>query len=132
MYKRILAFSKKAENKELVLHSLLALIIRVAGAGAAFLMNIVVARYLGASEAGYFFLGITVSTIMVSIGRIGGDQVILKYVSIYSEKGEWDKANGIMSKIMSWSLLATSLIALPTCIFSKQIAIYFFHKEAFH
>ena len=132
MYKKILAFSQKEENKELLLHSSLALIIRVGGAAASFVMNIVIARYLGATESGYFFLAVTVSTIMVSIGRIGGDHIILRYVSIYNEKGEWKKVNGIMSKIMSWSLLATIIITVPTCIFSKQIAIYFFHKEQLH
>src|SRR6266487_228954 len=129
MYKKILAFSKKEENKELVLHSLLAFIVRIGGAAASFLMNIVIARYLGASESGYFFLAITVSTLLVSIGRIGGDQVILRFVSIYSDKQEWSKVNGVMSKIISWSFITTTLITIPICVFSKQIALYFFHKE---
>ena len=55
MYKKFAAFSKKEENKELVTHSMLALIARVGGSGIAFLMNVVIARYLGEKGSRFFF-----------------------------------------------------------------------------
>jgi len=131
MYKKVLLFSKKEENKELVLHSLIALVVRGGGAAASFLMNIVIARYLGVTESGYFFLALTVATLLSTVGRIGADQVVLRFVSVFGEKNEWDKVHAIMSKIMQWTFIGTIMLTIPLCVFSKQIAIYFFHKEEF-
>src|ERR1700759_4605861 len=107
MYKRIAAFSKKEENKELVTHSMLALIARIGGSGIAFLMNVVVARYLGEKESGYFFLAVTVSVVLGTIGRVGADQSVLRFVSIHSKRQEWDKVHGVINTLMKWGLLVT-------------------------
>jgi O-antigen/teichoic acid export membrane protein len=131
MYKRIAAFSKKEENKELVTHSVVALIARVCGAGIAFLMNVVIARYLGEKESGYFFLAITVSIFLGTVGRVGADQSVLRFVSIYSKQGDWEKVHGVINTLMKWGLIVTTLVAIILCIFSRTIAIDFFHKPEF-
>jgi O-antigen/teichoic acid export membrane protein len=125
---KLRSLTKKEENKELLIHSLLSITVRIVGAGAAFLMNVFVARYLGATEAGYFFLAVIITTLLATIGRIGADQTILRFVSIYSEEGEWIKVHALMKKIMLWTFLPILGLALLTCVFSKQISIYFFHK----
>jgi len=119
---------KKEENKELVKHSFISVAVRIGGAAAAFFMNVVVARYLGAEESGYFFLAITTVTLLATIGRIGADQTILRYVSVYSEKREWNKIHAIMNKIMLWSWLPLLTLSMLLCLFSRQISIYFFSK----
>ncbi|MBV9961195.1 MAG: oligosaccharide flippase family protein [Parafilimonas sp.] len=121
--------SKKEENKELIKHSFAALIARIGGAIAAFLMNLVVARYLGASEAGYFFLAVTITTLISTIGRIGADQTILRFVGIYSSASDWNKVHGVLRKIINWSNLTTIPLTAIICVFSKQISVYIFHKE---
>lgn len=131
VYKRIASFSKKEENRELVKHSMLALIVRVSGAGVAFLMNVVIARYLGSKEAGYFFLAFTVSVMLATIGRVGADQTVLRFVSIYGKQKEWDKVHGVINTLMKWGLMVTGAMAIIICIFSKPIAQYFFHKAEF-
>src|SRR6478735_9633371 len=119
---------KKEENKELVKHSFVSLLVRIGGAAAAFFMNVVAARYLGAEQAGYFFLAVTVSTLIATIGRVGADQTILRFVSIYGEEKQWNKVHAAVRKIIGWSSFL--LIGLTTliCIFSKQISVYLFHK----
>jgi O-antigen/teichoic acid export membrane protein len=131
MYKKIVSFSKKEENKELLTHSMLALIVRVAGAGAAFLMNVIIARYLGEKESGYFFLAVTVSVVLGTIGRVGADQSVLRFVSIYSKQKEWEKVHGVINILMKWGLITTIIIAILVCAFARQIAVYFFHKPEF-
>src|SRR5436305_5594145 len=113
--------SRKEENQELIKHSFAALIARIGGAIAAFLMNLVVARYLGASQAGYFFLAVTVTTLISTIGRIGADQTILRFVGIYSSGSEWNKVHGVLRKIIYWSNITTLPLTIIICIFSKQI-----------
>ena len=131
MYKRIAAFSKKEENKELVTHSMLALIVRLSGAGIAFFMNVVIARYLGERESGFFFLAVTVSIVLGTIGRVGADQSVLRFVSIYSRLNEWEKVHGVINILMKWGLIVTCIMTIIVCIFSRAIAVYFFHKPEF-
>src|SRR5438105_7903991 len=102
---RLQSLSKKEENKELLKHSFISILVRMGGAAAAFFMTVIVARYLGAEESGYFFLAITTITLLATIGRVGADQTVLRYVSVYSEKQEWNKVHAVMSKIMLWSWL---------------------------
>lgn len=130
LFVRLKAIKDKKENKELILQSLLALTVRVGGAGASFLMNVVVARYLGATEAGYFFLSVTITTLLATVGRIGADQTVLRFVSIYSDKNEWDKVKAILQTITKWSFIPLVLIAACVCIFSGYISSNIFHKEA--
>jgi O-antigen/teichoic acid export membrane protein len=129
-YTRVALFAKKEENKELILHSLIALGVRIGGAAASFLMNIVIARYLGASESGYFFLVVTITTLLATAGRVGADQTVLRFVSIHSQAGDWGKVRGIIKTITKWTILPLIAITFLVCLFSKQISVYFFHKEA--
>jgi len=131
MYKKLAAFSKKEENKELVTHSVIALIARIVGAGITFLMNVIVARYLGEKESGYFFLAITISIFLGTVGRVGGDQSVLRFVSIYSKQRNWEKVHGVVNILMKWGLLVTVIISAFLCIFSGPIASDFFHKPEF-
>lgn len=128
VYNKIKSFNKKEENKELVKHSLLALIIRIGGAGAAFLMNIIISRYLGASQAGYFFLAISITTIIASVGRIGADQTVLRFVSLHGEYNEWQKVHGLMKKLLAWTYLPLIALTIILCAFAKPISVYFFNK----
>ena len=128
-YKKLKNFGKNAENKELVKHSFLALVIRIFGAGAAFLMNVVVARYIGAEQAGYFFLAVSITTLVASIGRVGADQTVLRFVSIHAEKKEWPNVHAVMKKMMMWTYLPLIFFTVVMCVFAKQISVYLFHKE---
>jgi len=119
---------KKEENKELVKHSFISLGVRIGGAAAAFLMNVVVARYLGAEQSGYFFLAVTTITLLATMGRVGADQTVLRYVSVYGENKEWNKVHAVMNKIMLWSWLPLSLLTVLVCLFSRPISIYLFGK----
>ena len=57
MKSKIKALLADKEHRHTVINSLLALAIRVLGAGMSFVFNLIIARQLGAGEAGYFFLG---------------------------------------------------------------------------
>lgn len=129
VYTRLKALGKKEENKELIIHSITALILRIGGAGAAFLMNVAVARYLGASEAGYFFLAVSVTSVLAAIGRVGADQTVLRFVGMHSAMGEWEEVHAVIKKIMSWTYIPLFVLTVLVCVFAKPISIYFFHKE---
>jgi O-antigen/teichoic acid export membrane protein len=128
--KRLKNFNRKKDNKELVRHSFVALIMRIAGAIIAFAMNVVVARLLGAEESGYFFLAVTFATLLATVGRVGADQTVLRFVSIYGSENKWNTVHAVMRKIMSWSVVPLLAITAIVCMSSELIANYFFHKPA--
>lgn len=127
--KKLKKFNSNEENRELVLHSIFALTIRAVAAVIAFLMNVVVARKLGADQAGYFFLAIAVTTLIASIGRVGADNTVLRFVSVHGQKEEWALVNAVIRKMLSWTYIPLIGMAIIGCIFSKQISIYCFNKD---
>lgn len=128
---KVRSFSKNGVNMELITHSVLALIARAGGAFAGFFMNIVVARYLGIDQAGYFFLAITVITLVATFGRIGADNAVLRFVSVHSAKSEWEEVHGIINGILKWVWLITGILTIVICLCSKLFAVYIFHKPEF-
>lgn len=131
MKQRLLKKLKGEADRELIRDSVVALIVRSAGAVAAFAMSIVVSRYLGADEAGYIFLGITVSTLMATLGRFGADLSVLKYISIHAAKNEWSMVRAILAVLLKWSYTPLIFITLILCLAAKPIAIYIFQKPSF-
>lgn len=129
--KKIIQYPKTKSTKELISHSLVALIIRTIGAGAAFIMSIVVSRYLGAEGAGYLFLGITVSTLIATLGRVGADLSVLKYISIHAGKNEWPMIAAVLKVFLQWTYLPTLILTIFICCLSKPIAVVLFDKPAF-
>lgn len=128
--KKIKKIGKKDENRELVKHSFAALLMRMGGAAIAFAMNVIVARKLGADESGYFFLAVTFATLLGTIGRIGADQTVLRFVSINSAAGNWNTVHAVIRKITAWSTLPLLAVTILVAVFAKPIAIYFFSKPA--
>jgi len=55
MLSKIKAILNDAEHRHTAINAAIALFIRVFGAGMAFVFNLIIARQLGAEQAGYFF-----------------------------------------------------------------------------
>jgi O-antigen/teichoic acid export membrane protein len=68
----------RSESRALALDTLLALVVRLAGAGAGFVMSLVVARTLGAEQSGYFLLAFSIITFLAAVSRAGLDNVVLR------------------------------------------------------
>ncbi|PKF50694.1 oligosaccharide flippase family protein [Enterovibrio nigricans] len=68
------------ERKQLLFHTGLAGIFRVLSACAAFLLSIVVARILGPTESGYFFLGLGLTTMLGTLCLLGMDNALLRFI----------------------------------------------------
>ena len=59
-----------------------AFIARVAGTGLAFLFSVMLARLLGTSDTGVFFLALTIVTIGATVARLGLDNAVLRFASV--------------------------------------------------
>lgn len=103
-------------SREMLLGSAVAMLVKVLAAGAAFLMNLVVARSLGASEAGLFFFGLTLITLLAAISRMGLDNSLVRFVAAEHNQQNSTAVLGVYRKGMLWasglSLVITGLLLL--------------------
>ncbi len=71
------------------------MLIKLLAIGATFLMNIVFSRALGAEGIGEFFLVLGLVTILSTIGKLGFDRPVLRYVAAFASKNEWGKVKAV-------------------------------------
>lgn len=97
--------------KEILNKGFAVLIMRTLGAGLAFLLILMFARWLGAEQFGIFSLGLTIVTILGVISRWGLEQVTLKQVAAHlSNKPEVSKG------YVRSALIFTFVFSLIICL----------------
>ncbi len=79
-------------RRELLRGSSLALLLRVAGVGAAYLFNFVIARKFGASVVGAFAVTTTIIMILGMLSRFGFDRAIVRFVASSLSAGSRSEA----------------------------------------
>jgi O-antigen/teichoic acid export membrane protein len=96
----------------------LAFIVRIFGAGAGFLMSLVIARSLSPEESGLFFLGFAVFSVLATLSTLGLNTAFVRFVGAYSAENNWAIVNGIFIKGLKSSFLV-SIIVMGLLFFSS-------------
>lgn len=68
-----------------------------------FLMNLIIARSLGLVEAGLFFFGFTIITLLSSLGRLGLEQTLVRNIAVFKKSNSFSHIRSIYKKSMLWS-----------------------------
>ena len=113
---------------EVINGAAVAFVLKVLGAGLAFLFNLVLARTLGAEGAGLYFLALTVTTIATVFGRMGLDNTLLRYTAANASIDDWAAVKGVYVKGMRLALIASSLSAIAVFVFAPVLANKVFQK----
>lgn len=101
--------------------------IRVLGAGAAFALNVFIARQLPQDQAGLFYLAIAFVSVLSSIGMFGMNTAVLRFISPAASSGDWPSVNGIFVRAGTISACLLGAFSLFTFLMSAPIAALF-HK----
>lgn len=120
--------SRDTANKELLSESVIAFFIRSLSALVAFAVNVVIGRYLGAVESGYFFLALSLITILTTFCRMGSENIMLRYISIHYARGENNEMQSIVLLLLKRTFLF-SLVITPILVFSSHIIATLFFKQ---
>ena len=116
-------------KKELLLGSFFAFTIKAGGVASAFALNIVIARNLGAEQAGYFFLAQTILLILAPFSRQGLDNCLIRFIAGYKDK---DTNENNVAGIYRLALQRVTPVALSLSaslwFASEWLAIYVFSK----
>lgn len=113
---------------EVINGAAVALVLKVLGAGLAFLFNLVLARTLGAEGAGLYFLALTVTTIATVFGRIGLDNTLLRFTAANASVGDWSAVKGVYVKGMKLAFTASFVSAVVVFVFAPVLADRVFQK----
>lgn len=100
----------------------------IIGTGLKYLFELLIARQLGASLFGLFFLGIAVYRIGEVLATLGMQSGVLRYVAIFFGELDWKRIKGtilLSVKVVVFSSLITSITLI---IFSKPISINIFNR----
>lgn len=106
-----------------------ALVLRVFGAMLTFLLNLVIARFYGATGSGVYFLAFTVMTIAVVFGRMGMDNALLRFAAARAETGNWEQVKGVYHLGLSTAIIA-SLISTAIMVVAAPFLARVFHDPA--
>jgi len=86
---------RNGRHADLLKASALAFAVRVLGAVSGFIATLFIARVLGAEESGYYFLVLSVVSILAAVSRLGMDNTLIRFVgedatcTCKSVAGQW-------------------------------------------
>lgn len=104
--------------------------VRIAGAGAGFLFNVVLARLLGAEQSGAYALALTVSVITSVVARMGMDSAVLKFASAAYATHDTAALHIVERTIHKVVLAPTLILGAIGVIFAPWIAESIFRDPA--
>src|SRR6056297_1209385 len=96
--------------------AVLAFVLRSAGAGLAFLLNVVIGRLLGAEGTGLYFLALSVVSIGVVITKVGLDNTLLRFIASGASRGDWNSVLGVFR--MGMRLAVGTSLAAAVAVFA--------------
>ncbi|MFS0839918.1 flippase [Paenibacillus sp. 1P03SA] len=107
--------TQRSLSKMLMKSSSLSFLVNVGGIGIALILQILLARQLGAVSYGYYSFVTTVVTFLVFPTKLGFDTAIVRYVSSYRAHGQWAEVKGLLrraNQITAGLSLAVTVISL--------------------
>ncbi len=69
--------------------------LRVSGAGIGFILNVMLARLLGAEGAGIYYLALALTGIASLLSSVGIPDAVLRFIAAHAAYGEWSKVVGV-------------------------------------
>ncbi|WP_277053994.1 oligosaccharide flippase family protein [Pseudoalteromonas marina] len=126
MLAKVKGILSNAEHRHTAINTAIALAIRVLGAGMAFIFNLIIARQLGAEQAGYFFLSLAVAMLLSAVARLGFDNTVLRFTGANAKNGATVKF--VLNYALKFCLPVATAIALLLYLAAPFIANTVFNK----
>jgi O-antigen/teichoic acid export membrane protein len=100
-----------------------ALSMQVLGTALSFLFSLLLAKLIGASGLGLYFLCITTVEICSTISRLGLENAALKFISIAHASGDRGMLATLYRKCIGAAAVAAVVIALPAWLFLGMVPV---------
>lgn len=100
---------------------------RLGGAAAKFGQDLAVARLLGPSDAGAFFLAVTAATVASTAGRLGLDNTVVRFSASCAAMDDWPGVRGVGRRSLGITLAGAAIAALALAFAARALGIRVFH-----
>ena len=115
-------------NESLFRGGLMSFSIKILAALSSFLVNLMLARLLGAEMAGLIFLSLSIVTIATVLSRLGLGPVMTRFTSSFLADNEWPKINGLFRKSLALAFGASLAISTMLVFGGNAIGTQLFGK----
>ncbi len=105
-----------------------ALIIRVLGTVLGFVVSVMIARLLGAEGSGIYFLTVSVVMIASTVGRLGFDNTVVRFIAAHASQKEWADVYFVYRVAIKIIGLASALLSALLFVFASWLANDVFGK----
>lgn len=126
MFSKVKTLLNDTEHRHTAINAAIALVIRVLGAGMAFFFNLIIARQLGAEEAGYFFLSLALAMLLSAIANLGFENTVLRFSSANIRSGSQKRA--ILNFALKFSVPLACIFTMTVIYLAPIIATIAFNK----
>jgi O-antigen/teichoic acid export membrane protein len=96
---------------------------QVAGAGFSFLFSILLARLIGASEVGLYFIATTIVDIGATVSRLGLENAALRFTAVAYRRGDSGSLAALYRKSLGLALGMAIAIAVPAWLLVSQLPL---------
>ncbi|MEM6785763.1 MAG: oligosaccharide flippase family protein [Bacteroidota bacterium] len=118
------------DTRDLVSGAAIAFVVKLVGAGASFVLSLVIAKWLGAEGAGDFFLCVGVLVVVSALGRLGLDQAVIRFVAADASDGKWGRIRSLARTSIMWASGLLIACALFLAFGSHTLANVAFGRDA--
>lgn len=105
------------------------LILKIIGAILMLGFNVLLARKLGAKEAGIYYISLTCAIVASMFSRAGFDNVLLRFTAANAIMKSWDQVKGVYEKTIKISLILSILATLILLGSAHEISRIIFQKS---
>ena len=99
------------------------LLAQVGGVGLSFLFSVMLARLIGVSGVGLYFLAVTIVDVGATLSRLGLESASLRFASIAYSQGDLGTLAALYRKSMSLVAAAGILLALPAWLIASHLPL---------
>jgi O-antigen/teichoic acid export membrane protein len=96
--------------------------LRAVAAILAFGLTVVLGRILGTEATGVYFLAFTTVTVAATIGRVGLDNAVLRFVAAYASGNRWSRVRRVYHATLTIGLFCSCLVAAALYLSSDFLA----------
>ena len=108
--------------REVVNGASVAFALKVVAAGFGLAFNVVLARLLGAEDAGLYFLALTCVSIAAVLGRAGLDNTVIRFIAASAAVQDWVSVKGMYTKGVKFVLTGSSITTVLLVLTAPWLA----------
>lgn len=106
------------------------LVVRIAAAGLAFGVNVIVARRYGATPTGVYFLALTTVSVLATFGRVGLDKAVVRFAAERAADEDWGGVGALYRQSVSLAAAVSAALAGVCAVAAPWISDGLFSEPA--